>query len=127
MNTWTELRELRQAGQKPAFPLVITTHYPRCIPQAAAGCMVIVQESGKPLPVELLEGLDVVIDFEDCAQATAVANLVRKHQVTPASFRVWCECEQVLASQWNHDCQAGAELIAAWEKMCQLRRAQPKA
>lgn len=123
MSNWTDLAALRQSGRKPALPVVITTRYAKCLAQAAAGAMVIVQEKGKPIPVELLEGLDVELYLDDCAQATAVANIVRQHNVTPASFFVWCECEQWLDSRWNHDCKHGAEAAAAWEKLCQLTRA----
>ena len=115
--TWDDLRALRENGQRP-LQLVVTTDWRRAAPLADAGAMVIVHRKGEPMPVELLEGLDVELRLDDCAQACAVARLVRSRDVAPACVRAWCSCDASVDTMWPYDCKAKIEMDAAWEALC---------
>jgi hypothetical protein len=114
---WQDLRELRERGQRPV-KLVVTTSWLRSAEQAAAGAMVVVHRSGEPFPVELLDGLDVELRLDDCAQATAVGRMLKGRAIQPSRVHTWCRCEDFSGAFWNPDCNTGDAIRAAWEGMC---------
>lgn len=116
--TWGQLADLRANGKRPALTVFVTTdeRYARRL-MFDLGVMAILQKPGEPMPVELLEGLDVILWLDDCEQAAAVSRLVRRRGVTPASLRAWCRCDRELTVSVG-PCDALREiddLIAAWK------------
>lgn len=95
--TWEALRELRAGGQKPTLPIIVTTkrHLPYRL--HGVGCMVILHEAGKAMPVNLLEGLDVIFFFDRCDLVVSVWNLCQSKGIRMASTKTWCSCEQALS------------------------------
>lgn len=92
---WDDLAKLRLKGQKPLLSLVVTT-WPKPWRQHGgelweAGVMVITHEPGTPMPVELLQGLRVILALESCDQTTAVCQLLRRKGVN-ATVHGWCAC-----------------------------------
>jgi hypothetical protein len=92
--TWDQLRALREDGLQPAMKLIVTTNSRHAYRMDDIGVMAIHHRKGEPMPVELLQGLDVLLLLDDCEQATAVLRLCRAKGVTLASFRAWCKCAQ---------------------------------
>ena len=78
--------------------------------------MVVIHRKGEPFPVDLLLGLDVELRFDECAQATAVARLLRARGVQPSRMHVWCRCEDFSGAFWSPDCKTGDEIREAWER-----------
>jgi len=95
VSDWNQLRELRSTGNKPALPIIITSkkYLPRRLPDT---CMTIIHEAGTPMPVELLEGLDVIVWFDRCEIASAVWKLLKAKSVKCSCFRAWCTCGSML-------------------------------
>lgn len=114
---WEDLRALREGGRRP-HRLVVTTNWRYAAEHAADGAMVIVHAKGEPMPVELLDGLDVELRLENCEQACGVARLVKSREVIPSCVRTWCRCDDVTDTMWPHNCKAKAEMDAAWEVLC---------
>ena len=83
---------------QPAMKLIVTTNKRFAWNMDEIGVMAIVHTPGEPMPVELLEGLEVLFMFADCGQSAAVLRLCTAKSVTLAWFRCWCECEKVLTS-----------------------------
>jgi hypothetical protein len=96
--TWDELRALRANGLQPAMRLVVTTNKRFAWNLDSIGVMAIVHTPGEPMPVELLEGLEVLFMFSDCGQSAAVLRLCNQRGVTLAWYRCWCECESLLTT-----------------------------
>lgn len=94
---WDALRMLRMAGQKPALPIIVTTNpnLPRGL--EGVGCLVILHKPGSPMPVKLLDGLDVIFWFETCELVLHVEHLAKARGVKFASSRVWCGCVNMLS------------------------------
>jgi hypothetical protein len=89
---WDSLRMLRMNGQKPALPVIVTTkpHLPRRL--EGVGCMTILHTAGQPMPVQLLDGLEVIFWFDNCGLMFHVSNLAKSKGVTFARTQVWCSC-----------------------------------
>ena len=94
--TWQDLHELRQCGKKPALPVVVTDRKSTAYAVPDNRTLVIFHEPGRPMPVHLMVGLDVLLMFDNCDRAAAVSRLLKKSEVQPARVRAWCECEQDL-------------------------------
>lgn len=61
--------------------------------------MVILHEAGTPLPVKLLDGLDVIFMLDRCDKASAVWRLMQERGVKPSRMRAWCNCfDQLVAA-----------------------------
>jgi hypothetical protein len=116
---WELLRELRRNGQKPNLPVIITTL--RKIDRAldGIGALVVLHESGTPMPVNLLEGLDVIFWFDTCGMATKVFALCAERGITLGEFvRAWCSCGKHLtvapiSCESYADCQRWLDGAAA--------------
>jgi len=93
---WDALRMLRMSGQKPALPVIVTTK-PR-LPQRleGVGCLVILHKAGEPMPIKLLDGLDVIFMLDTCGLMIHVEQLRKAKGVEFASARAWCGCAQLL-------------------------------
>lgn len=98
IKSWDALRKLRHAGQKPSLPVIITNlpHLPRRFD--GVGCMVILHESGEPMPVNLLSELNVIWFFDACHIARFAYELTQKRGVKLASSRAWCACAFALGA-----------------------------
>jgi hypothetical protein len=62
------------------------------------GVMAIVHKPGEPMPVELLDGLEVLFFLRDCGQSAAVLRLCRAKGLELAWYRCWCDCENLLTT-----------------------------
>lgn len=93
--TWDDLRELRRNGMRPALPVLVTTAND-CHTYEQEGFAVVRHEAGKPFPVELLDGLRVLLFLGSCDRASAVVRAMVNREVRPAELRAWCECFRVL-------------------------------
>lgn len=93
---WDTLRMLRLHGQKPSLPVIVTTK--RELPRRldGVGCMVILHEAGKPMPVQLLDGLDVIFLFDRCELAGHVRKLAEAKKITFGQWQTWCACGSLL-------------------------------
>jgi hypothetical protein len=98
VSTWEQLGMLRLSGRKPSLPVIVTTnrHLPWNL--SGVGAMTVLHESGKPLPVGLLDGLDVLLVFENCDQAGKVNRLMRTKGFAWRSCSAYCKCEQRLTT-----------------------------
>jgi hypothetical protein len=107
---WETLRTLRKAGQKPTLPVFVGSYWQlqKNIPNA----LVIVHPPSRPMPVELLEGLDVILYFRDCNMGGKVKRLMDAKGVTPASLKVWCNCGETFTVSCG-PCDDGSEPWAA--------------
>lgn len=94
---WDALRQLRLGGRKPALPVIVTTK-PN-LPQRleGVGCLVILHKAGDPMPVKLLDGLDVIFNFDKCELVNHVMDLAEAKGVTMTSAKAWCGCANLLS------------------------------
>lgn len=90
--TWNDLAELRRAGLQPGLPVYVTNRPMLARNMRDVGCVAIVHRAGERMPVELLDGLDVRLDFGRCDLAGRVHRLMRLREVEPKRVRAWCEC-----------------------------------
>lgn len=90
--TWALLAEARRQGMKPALPVFVTDRWMLARNMADIGCMTILHKRGEPMPVKLLDGLDVRLDFGRCELAGRVKRLMDAKDVKPAKLRAWCDC-----------------------------------
>lgn len=92
MSDWDALRMLRWTGKKPKLPVFVTSN--PVLPErlAGLGCMVIVHDPGEPMPFGLLQGLDVIMWFDECDKAAGVWEAMSAKKQLPASFAAWCAC-----------------------------------
>lgn len=98
VNTWSQLERIRAAGQRPFLPIIVTTN--RRLPWNldGVGAMTILHQRGEAMPIELLEGLNVILMLNDCEQAANVNRLRRAKSVMWKSCAAWCECEKTLTT-----------------------------
>jgi hypothetical protein len=61
------------------------------------GCMVILHKAGDPMPVKLLDGLDVIFFFDRCDLAAHVGQLAKSKDVKFARAQSWCCCSGMLS------------------------------
>jgi hypothetical protein len=94
VNTWAELADLRKRGARPALPVYVTDKPILARNMRDIGCVAILHRKGQPMPVELLAGLDVRMDFGRCELVGRVKRLMDAKDVEPASMRAWCQCGQ---------------------------------
>lgn len=85
-------------GMQPAMRVVVTTNKRFAWNLDEIGVMAIVHARGEPMPVELLQGLEVLFMFDDCSQSAAVLRLCSQKGVTLAWYRCWCDCEKTLTT-----------------------------
>lgn len=97
ISTWEDLAQLRRNGQRPALRLIVTDRKRWCWNLHGVGCMTILHEPGNPMPLELLEGLDVILDF-GCERAALVSRAMRSKGVTPGLCEAWCRCGEHLTT-----------------------------
>jgi hypothetical protein len=90
--TWDVLREARRQGMRPELPVYVTDRWPLVRNMADCGCIAILHKRGEPMPVKLLDGLDVRLDFGKCETAGRVKRLMDARDVQPAKLRAWCNC-----------------------------------
>jgi hypothetical protein len=94
--TWDALRQLREGGEKPSLPVIVTTK--RELPRRldGVGCLTVLHEAGTPFPVELLDGIDVIFFFDKCELAGQVQRLAKSKGVKFGWARAWCTCGSFL-------------------------------
>lgn len=92
VNNWQDLAELRRNGRRPALRVIVTDKKRMCWNLHGVGCMTILHGPGEPMPVELLEGLDVILWFSNCDRAASVWRAMRGKEIVPARCEAWCEC-----------------------------------
>jgi hypothetical protein len=109
---WKVLADMRKVGKKPGLPVFITMRPKLARNVEGAGCFSIVHGFGKPVPVELLDGLDVMLDFEWCYLAGRVKRLMDERGVKPKSMRAWCACADEFVVTCGK-CDDGSEPWAA--------------
>jgi hypothetical protein len=90
--TWADLRALREDGRRPALPVFVTTAARFAGNLLDAGVAAILHAPGRRMPVDLLEGLDVILDLGPCGRAGAVRRLCDAHGVT-CRLTAWCACD----------------------------------
>lgn len=110
---WTDLASLRARGQRPAL-LCVTTEFRRCREQAEAGAMVVVHKPGEPLPVELLEGLNIELHLDDCSQTFRLLKAWKARDVAPALCSAWCRCEGAMTIAISPNCTHAQECWRLW-------------
>ena len=110
MMTWDDLAELRARGQRPTLRTFVTTDPAFARRMTWVGCAAVLHEAGTPMPVELLDGLDVILDLGRCERAGAVKRLCDARDVTLARCQAWCRCAQGLTVA-PHPCE---EAVDAW-------------
>ena len=105
---WRLLAELRRTGRRPNLPVFVVSRTVLAENLTGAGCFAIVHRPGFPMPVDLLHGLDVFLDFGLCGFAASVKRLMDERGVQPRSLRAWCDCagEYVVTCG---DCDEGDE------------------
>lgn len=108
--TWNDLRAMRLRGQRPALRVFVTTDERFARRMGWVGAAAIVHEVGTPMPVELLDGLDVILDLGRCERAGAVQRLCDAKGVTLERCQAWCRCDQSL-SIGPRPCEEGED---AW-------------
>lgn len=106
---WGDLRELRRQGLKPSLPVLVTTAGD-CRTYAEEGFAVIRHKAGEPFPVELLDGLRVLLFLGSCDRAAKVAVLMREKGIAPVELRTWCTCYGRLDS-----CICSCATVHMWE------------
>jgi hypothetical protein len=89
---WDALRAMRMAGQKPALAVIVTSKIQLPKRLEGVGCMVILHRAGEVMPIDLLEGLDVLFFFDKCELVGHVWRLAKAKEVTFARCRAWCTC-----------------------------------
>jgi hypothetical protein len=94
---WDALRMLRMGGQKPSLPVIVTTK--PLLPQRleGVGCLVILHKAGEPMPVKLLDGLDVIFNFDKCGLTDHVMALAKAKGVEMGRVQTWCGCANLLS------------------------------
>lgn len=95
--SWAELAELRQQGYRPSLRMFVTTDPTFARRMTWVGCVAVLHRAGEPMPVELLHGLDVILDVGRCARAESVMRLIRERNVVPERLQVWCGCDGELS------------------------------
>jgi hypothetical protein len=90
--TWDALAEVRRKGMKPLLPVYVTDRWMLAKNMRDVGCISILHKPGKPMPVRLLDGLDVRLDVGTCERAGRVKRLMDQRDVKPATMRAWCQC-----------------------------------
>lgn len=107
--TWDDLRELRRQGLKPSLPVLVTTANDART-YADEGFAVIRHSPGQPFPVELLDGLRVMLFLGNCDRASAVVRVMAMRGVKPAELMAWCGCFGRVDRQ-----PVSCETAQAWE------------
>lgn len=111
--TWADLAELRSRGQRPALRMFVTTRESFARRMTWVGCAAVLHEPGEPFPVELLDGLDVILDLGSCERAAKVKRLMDARDVKPTRLQTWCRCEKSLRIDTPACGEEGAWLHAA--------------
>jgi hypothetical protein len=86
---WETLREMRARGRFPK--LVIVTDVAK-MPLRGTGDYVIDHRPGEPMPITLLDGLNVIFWFSRCLLAGRAAQLAQERGVKFARARSYCRC-----------------------------------
>lgn len=89
MSGWDKLRALRNQGSLPKC--VIVTDDPH-MPLIEQGNLGILHDHSAPMPVSLLNGLNVIFWFKRCDYAAAVQALMIEQNVRLKTGAVWCHC-----------------------------------
>lgn len=96
--TWQDLRTLRSHGQRPALVTFVTTDERWARRLTDLGVAAIVHRAGQPMPVEILDGMDVILDLGSCERAAKVARLMAAKNVVAERMRSWCRCSHTLTA-----------------------------
>jgi hypothetical protein len=111
--TWGDLRAMRLRGQRPALRVIVTTSERFANRMQWVGCAAILHEAGTPMPVELLDGLDVILDLGNCERASRVKRLMDTKGVSPERLQAWCQCEQSITVAPRSCAEAEGAWLAA--------------
>lgn len=97
MAKWADLQAMREQGLRPSLPVMITTDgKPPAQLLREDGMLVIEHKPGELFPVELLDGLRVLLFLGSCDRAQAVVRAMLNKHVKPTDLRAWCPCFQCL-------------------------------
>ena len=112
--TWDELRAIREADQRPGLPVIVTLDRRDAFAVFTPAFAVIVHEPGKAIPLEVLDGLAVILRMP-CPKAARVARALRAKGVKPTHCESWCACLRELTNAPATTCRFGVEIAAEWE------------
>lgn len=107
VNTWRDLATLRGRGQRPGLPVYVTDRPVLARNMRDVGCVAILHQSGERMPVELLKGLDVRLDFGCCELGGRVHRLMQAKGIS-ANVRAWCRCARAFVATCG-PCDEGDE------------------
>jgi hypothetical protein len=95
------------------FPVWVTTSKRWVFALRNTGLLVVVHEPGKPMPLELLRGLDVILAM-DCDKSSRVVRALNAKEIRPASVKAWCPCLQdLIYAGW--DCAMTQRQNEPWQ------------
>lgn len=106
--TWDQLADLRRRGLRPGLPVYVTDRPVLARNMTDVGCVAILHRKGEPMPVALLEGLDVRLDFGRCEIAGRVKRLMDRREVVAGDLRAWCQCAREFVAVCG-GCDDGSE------------------
>jgi hypothetical protein len=111
MATWQDLRLMREQGVKPSLPVMVSTDGANPAGLLMEnGFLVIRHKPGEMFPVELLDGLSVLLFLGSCDRASAVVRMMVERDVQPLEIRSWCECYSRIDRQ-----PVRCEVAHAWQ------------
>ena len=115
VTNWDALRLMRSQGHKPSLPVIVTskTHLPRRLD--GVGCLAILHQAGESPPVQLLDGLDVIVWFDTCELGARFMRFALNRGVKFARYQAWCTCGKNL-TVLALDCKSYADGDAWFER-----------
>lgn len=111
--TWAQLRAMREAGQRPGLPVIVTLDRRDAFRIFTAAFAVVVHQPGTPMPLELLDGLAVLLRMP-CEYASRVARALRSRGVKPAHCESWCACRASLTVTPDASCEDARAIEREW-------------
>lgn len=110
-SSWDALRELRARGKFPKLVIITNVHD---MPLRGGSVFVIDHEPIQPVPVHLLEDLNVVFWFDQCCHARQAAHEIQIRRLRLKSACVTCHCAGSFNPAPYPSCEEAAALCD-WE------------
>jgi hypothetical protein len=98
MSSWRQLQEMRSRGERPALPVIVTTSSRLEGNLRGVGALVIEHRPGERMPVQVLDGLRVILALDRCDRALAVKHLMDGRGVRCERVQAWCRCSKQLTA-----------------------------